>query len=217
MDFFDVRVRFKKQGSARFISHLDLQRFIQRVLKRTGLPIWHTEGFNPHPYVTFALPLSLGQVGLLEVMDFRLTQFVPAKDILLALQKCLTEDICVVSVSEPKHKSKEIAYAHYNIIMRNSASLLSSLKTFLEQDKIITVKKTKKSTAQLDLMPLILNPEIKDDGNNLVLDVILPAGSELNINPSLLLTAFSEYCSCDLSSAFVVRSNILRKDLSEFK
>ena len=57
----DVRLWFQKCGDARYISHLDLSRCMQRALKRSGLPIWYTEGFNPHAYVTFALPLSMGQ------------------------------------------------------------------------------------------------------------------------------------------------------------
>ncbi len=70
---------YKKVGDARYISHLDLSRFMQRSLKRTGLPLWHTEGFNPHPYVTFALPLSVGQSGQRETMDFRLVSPVPTE------------------------------------------------------------------------------------------------------------------------------------------
>ena len=55
----DKRIRFTKTGEAKYISHLDLYRFMLRALKRAKLPVWHTEGFNPHVYVTFALPLSL--------------------------------------------------------------------------------------------------------------------------------------------------------------
>ena len=55
----DVRTVFEKKGRAKYISHLDLNRFMMRAFRRSGLPIWYTEGFNPHPYATFALALSL--------------------------------------------------------------------------------------------------------------------------------------------------------------
>ena len=65
----NVRIRFSKTGRARYISHLDLSRVMQRSLRRAGIPLWYTEGFNRHPYVTFAAPLSLGFEGLQETMD----------------------------------------------------------------------------------------------------------------------------------------------------
>ena len=58
--FYTVRLVFSKTGRARYISHLDLNRTMARVLRRAGIPLWYTEGFNKHPYITFAAPLSLG-------------------------------------------------------------------------------------------------------------------------------------------------------------
>ena len=70
----DVRTVFEKKGRAKYISHLDLNRFMMRAFRRSGLPIWYTEGFNPHPYATFALALSLGFESEYEIMDFSLTE-----------------------------------------------------------------------------------------------------------------------------------------------
>ena len=67
-----VRVWFKKMGMSRFVSHLDLMRAMTRALRRADVPLWYTEGFNPHPYITFALPLSLGMESLCESMDMRI-------------------------------------------------------------------------------------------------------------------------------------------------
>ena len=72
-----IRVLFHKTGRAIYISHLDLTRAMGRALARTQLPVWYTEGFHPHLYMTFALPLSLGVEGLCETMDFWLTEEVP--------------------------------------------------------------------------------------------------------------------------------------------
>ena len=76
-----VRAVFAKRGRAKYISHLDLNRCMQRVFKRSGIPIWYTEGFNPHIYITFALPLSLGYESGVEIMDFNITEGIPFKDI----------------------------------------------------------------------------------------------------------------------------------------
>ena len=66
-----VRISFEKKNEASYISLLDLQRVMQRVLKRSGLPVWHTLGFNPHIYMTFACPLSLGQESECECVDVK--------------------------------------------------------------------------------------------------------------------------------------------------
>ena len=66
-----IRIWFTKTGEAFYISLLDLQRVMQRALKRSGLPVWYTLGFNPHIYMTFAAPLSLGQESLAETVDFK--------------------------------------------------------------------------------------------------------------------------------------------------
>ena len=67
----NVRLFYKKGDRMRFISHLDMTRFMSRLIRRAGLPVWYTEGFNPHAYFNFALPLSLGFESEYEVMDFR--------------------------------------------------------------------------------------------------------------------------------------------------
>ncbi|HBT64885.1 MAG TPA: hypothetical protein DEB10_09535, partial [Ruminococcaceae bacterium] len=81
----EVRIRFRKIGRAKYISHLDLTRTMTRALRRAGIPIWYTEGFNRHPYVTFASPLSLGFEGLCESMDIRLVQDMPMEELVAVL------------------------------------------------------------------------------------------------------------------------------------
>ena len=87
-----VRVWFTKTGEAAYISLLDLQRVMQRALKRSGLPVWYTQGFNPHIYMTFAAPLALGQESLVESLDCRM-ETLPGdwEQARAALQACLPE------------------------------------------------------------------------------------------------------------------------------
>lgn len=95
-DLFAVtaRVFYKKQGRAKYISHLDLVRCISRALKRSKLPVWHTLGFHPHVYLTFALPLALGYESECESMDFRLTETLPMEAVVDRLNAVLPEGIC---------------------------------------------------------------------------------------------------------------------------
>ena len=76
-----VRVFFAKEGRLKYISHLDVTRCLARVFKRSGLPIWYTQGFNPHAYLTFALPLPLGVESRCESFDFRLTEEVSYEEV----------------------------------------------------------------------------------------------------------------------------------------
>ncbi len=217
MDFVDIRVRFKKQGSARFISHLDLSRFMQRALKRSGLPIWHTEGFNPHPYVTFALPLSLGQIGTMEIMDFRLTKYLPAREIFESLQSCITEDVSIVAVYEPKHKAKEITFAQYDIVFPERVNLTNKFNEFVSQGEIMAEKSTKKKNETINLKEQIKEIDILNEDESMKVKVILPAGTQLNINPALLVSSFADYLNEDISPVFISRTGIFLSDMTEFK
>lgn len=87
-EFRTIRLVFSKTGRARYMSHLDLNRAMIRALRRAKLPVWYTEGFNRHPYVTFAAPLSLGYEGLHETMDLRLEEDVPMEELVSVWARC---------------------------------------------------------------------------------------------------------------------------------
>ena len=87
-----VRVFFAKEGRLKYISHLDVTRCLARVFKRSRLPIWYTQGFNPHAYLTFALPLPLGVESCCESFDFRLTEEVSCEEVTDRLNAVLPDD-----------------------------------------------------------------------------------------------------------------------------
>lgn len=206
MDFTDIRVFFKKQGDARYISHLDLSRFMQRSIKRSGLPLWHTEGFNPHPYVTFALPLSVGQAGERETMDFRLTSPVGFDEIKDRLSRCMPRDIIITGVAAPIFKAKEIKSAVYDIELFECLDICDSIKSFFSQDSIIAVKKTKKGEQKkIDIAPDISGLSICAGSDRLNIQMQLPAGSERNINPSLIIKALENYCNREFCPVHITR------------
>ena len=113
--FIDIRVFYKKRGRIKYISHLDMNRCMQRALVRTGLPCWHTEGFNPHLYLTFALPLSLGYESDCEIMDFRLTEEIDLGEVQNRLNAVLPEGLEVYRVALKGEKFDKIVSADYTV------------------------------------------------------------------------------------------------------
>ena len=111
-----VRIWFKKDFECRYISHLDLNRCMLRALHKSKIPIWHTEGFNPHPFATFPLPLSLGFRGVNECMDVKLEdESFPFEEIISRLNGCLPRGLRVFDVTEPVMKAGKIAFASFTI------------------------------------------------------------------------------------------------------
>ena len=112
----NVRIYYKKLRSMKFISHLDMTRFMARLITKSGIPIWYTEGFNQHVYMNFAVPLSLGFEGLYEIMDIRLIdENYSLEDCLQALKGVCPPDIEFVSISEDGAHMKTIGYAQYDL------------------------------------------------------------------------------------------------------
>jgi radical SAM-linked protein len=168
---------FSKTGSARYISHLDLYRAMGRAVKRSGLPVWITEGFNPHIYMTFALPLALGIEGMEESVDLRLTEpmeFARAEE---SLRAVMPPGLSVIRVAEPIRKANQIKKARYEIHTDSP----DKLNDYLSQPQIKIVKKTKKNVQEIDVKPFI-------EWDSPIMT--LPAGSEFNINPWNVLGNF---------------------------
>ena len=112
-----IRVMYKKLGSAVYISHLDIMRTFQRSFKRAGIAVKHTEGFNPHPYISIALPLSLGYNGECEFLDTELLDDMPCEEIVERLNSSLPEGIEALIAYEGGSPVRNIAYSEYEIVL----------------------------------------------------------------------------------------------------
>ncbi len=193
----NVRVWFKKRLECRYISHLDLNRVMIRAIVKSRLPVWRTEGFNVHPYITFALPLSLGFTGEKETMDMRiLDDNLSLSVIKEELNKCLPNGIEVFDVTEPKGKPGSIASAKFKMRLScdeiSTEELYSKLVETLNSDEILVDKKTKKGIKKIDIKEYFKDAKHYDTDNDVVVRVMLPAGSTTNINPTLLVKALNE-------------------------
>lgn len=216
----NVRVFYTKTGRARFISHLDMMRFMTRALKRSGLPVWYTEGFNRHIYTTFALPLSLGFESHCEFMDFRLLpdQF-DMKELADRLNACLTPDIRVTAAAPVGMDPKVITWADFRITFLgcgDEAGLEEAFRRFCAQPEILVEKKTKRSVSTVDIAPLMQLLETTSFADGARADLRLAAGNTMNINPNLVLQAFWEYSAIKPVPVQVLRLRVLDKDFQDF-
>ncbi|MBR2043407.1 MAG: TIGR03936 family radical SAM-associated protein [Clostridia bacterium] len=206
----NVRVFFSKKGRLRFVSHLDMNRFFTRVLRKSGLPIWYTEGFNPHPYLTFALPLSLGFESIYEVLDFRLIEDdFPLEEVKNKLSAVLPEYVEIIKVSEPVMKAGKITAAGFSLCFENEKAA-TEFAAFLATGNVVITKKTKKGDIKVEeVSEKIIS--VKRSNNEVCL--VLPAGND-NLNPSLLVSAFNqkqgrEYSVGYTRTALYGQSNLL--------
>ena len=205
----NVRIFFSKRGRAVYISHLDLYRVFQRAVKRCKLPVWETQGFNPHIYITFALPLALGTEGVCESLDTKLTEELSFEEIRDRLNSALPRDIRILYADEPKIKPTEIAESEYEV---NIDCDFEKLNAFFLQEQIITEKKTKKGISEIDLKPHIRLLELKEG----FVRMRLPSGTEFNINANLVFDAFEKQFGGEIGGINIKRTGIYCKNGENF-
>lgn len=213
-----VRIFFRKSGRAIYISHLDLMRAMTRAFSRSGLPVWYTQGFHPHLYITFALPLSLGTTGLCESMDVRLLEEVPDSEIVLRLNAALPEGLQAVAAGEPVMEPKEIMWADYHVHLRCvPVEGQQALVRFAALDEIPMQKRSKKGMKTVDIKPMLQVLSVEGQPDGLLLTLRCRAGVEINLNPTLALDALAEITGFRADWAAIERFAILNGALEEFK
>ncbi len=183
-----LRIRFEKRGRARFISHLDLNRCMSRALRRAKIPVWYTQGFNPHPYITFALPLSLFFESTCETMDLRLEGDMMPDEIKERLNGQMPEGLCVQDVFEPRMQAKEIVSASYSVVLEypelSAAEIKQMWEGLLACPALPVEKKSKRGMREIDMKPFFTQAETEMADGVLSLRVLLPAGQQETVNPS---------------------------------
>lgn len=190
-----VRMRFMKTGRAKYISHLDLIRCLQRAVCRAKLPAAYSEGFHPHMQTSFATTLPLGFTGTGELMDLELSEPLPCETVMERLNAVLPEGIRILEAGKGQLAFKKLAYARYTVRIpcEDAAVLHRSFDSFCAQPEIITEKRTKKGgTKEVDLKPMLEVTAVTEQPDALEVELCLPAGSIANLNPMLLLDAWKK-------------------------
>ena len=219
---YSIRMFFEKSGPAIYISHLDLMRCFERCIRRAGIPLWYTEGFNPRPFLTFALPLSLGITGLNESVDLKLVEDMPLDEVQRRINECLPTGIHINSISEPVKKNTAIAASIYDITLScddlSAGDLCSRLSDFLSRESIVITKlNKKKKQVESDLKPHIKSFSADTDGESVRLNITLSSGCTENCNPTLVLDTFASQCSIAELDYSVTRVDVLDADGASFR
>lgn len=215
----NVRIWFKKTDECKYISHLDLNRCMMRAIKKAKIPLWYTEGFNPHPFIVFTSALSLGISGLNESFDIKLLDDaeMTKEEIIDSMNNGLPKGIRITDVTEPVDKASEVAFASFSIKMYDdNGNAMNLINNFLSQDEILQEKKSKKGVNVINLKEYIKEINIQNLNGIILIDIILPAGNSQNINPLLILSAFEKYCNYKYHYD-ISRCNLLKTDLTKFE
>ena len=218
------RLRFEKTGRAKWLSHLDLMRTIQRVFPRAGVQIRHTEGFNPHAYISVALPLSVGMESYCELLDFELTDNTPHGSLPELLTSKLPEGIRVLEAYEATQKLKELSWLRiagaleYDAL-QNTADMAGKLNEFFKKPSLMVTKRTKrKEEAQIDLIPMIKELTFTEQTPHKVAVTAVVAAQNPSLNPAMLLAALKQHVP-ELSPDFAAftRLEVYDKDMKVFR
>ena len=190
-----VRIKFRKYGVLKFIGHLDVMRFFQKMMRRAEIPIAFTGGYSPHMIMSFAAPLGVGTTSLGEYFDMELTETVPTKEIEERLNAVMVDGVSVCSARQVEDGKAStamalVAAADYFVQFREgkepAASWREKLDEFISQKEIIVTKKTKRSEKTIDIRPYIY--EMHLDGEGVFMQ--LASASSNYTKPELVMDTF---------------------------
>ena len=159
------RALFEKTGNAVFISHLDLMRLFQRAFKRGGMSLTHTQGYNPRPSVSIALPLSVGVQSHCELLDFELEGNAPdCEKILEVLNSKLVEGVTVKEVYENGQKIKHLTYLDCVVTLEYDQGIpegaVEAISALFARDEVMVEKRSKNGISEQNIIPMIRKMEV---------------------------------------------------------
>ena len=192
---------FSKTGYIRFTSHLDLLRLFKRAFRRAGIAVSYSQGFNPHPRMSFCQPLSLGYEGLQEIIEFQTDSDRDRRSWISDMQACLPDGIELIKLGLIADGQKTLAgsvdSADYDIFFPVPYGLKdfdAELKAFISQDEITVDKKMKSGKIQpVDIKGKIRSLTASSEDGKLLLSCCLDSGSMSNLSPELLIKAFTAF------------------------
>lgn len=213
-----IRLRFSKLGRAKYISHLDLIRCLQRAICRANIPVAYSNGFHPHMQMSFASTLSLGFTSTGEILDLTVTEPLPPEEILARLNAALPQGIRMEEAGAPVSACRELAFADYLVEIPCTApvALLASFDSLLAQPEILVEKKTKKGLRQVDIRPMLEVLEKSTTEECLVLKLRLTAGNRGGLNPTLVVQALLKGTEIQVEMPHYCRIGLLTSEKVKF-
>lgn len=189
-----IRIKFLKSGALKYIGHLDVMRYFQKLMRRADIPIAYSEGFSPHQIMSFAMPLGIGDESKGEYVDIEISQHISSNEAIRRLNDASVPEIRVLSFREiPDGKAynamSSITAASYEIRFRDDVEIdfdvFKSFESLMSQDEIIVTKQSKKSETTLDIKPFIYEYSCSSN----VITMLVSCGSVMNIRPELVIKA----------------------------
>ncbi|MBC5995675.1 DUF2344 domain-containing protein [Romboutsia ilealis] len=216
-----IRVKFKKEGDMIYISHLDLQKLLQRAFRRADVELSYSQGYNPHPKMSYGNALALGTESYGEYVDIEIEEEISVEEFLTRLNKELPEGIEFIKAEEIEPGTPSLAsiieYGEYlfNIELENPLSkefVKSRIADFMNKEEIMITKKNKKGKiVESNIRPMIKFFDILSlDENNLTLIGTIATGSKANLNTNIFIPKILEMLDIDMDPLDV---DILRRDL----
>ena len=199
-----ARIKFRKYGVMKFIGHLDVMRFFQKVMRRADIPIAFTGGFSPHMIMSFANPLGVGVTSDGEYFDIELTEEIDMQAAVARMNETVVEGIEIVNMVPISDDKKQtgmsiVAAADYLSSVKNGElpeDWKKKAEGFMSQPSISIIKKTKKSEKEVDIKPMIYKFEVHDDS----VYMLVATGSVENLKPELVMQALCNFLSVDTQS-----------------
>ena len=191
------RALFEKTGNAVWMSHLDLMRLLQRAFKRAGLHLKHTQGFNPRPSVSIALPLSVGIESRCELLDFTLdTNDVDVTNLPQMLNEKLIPGVRVLAAYADGRKLKDLTHMAVTVSFTYDTGIPAgaedAIRNLFAKESVIVPKKGKNGTIDQDIIPMIRRINVAGEGNCVILDAVICCQNP-TLNPMQLAGAVELY------------------------
>lgn len=221
---FKARMRFAKEGRAKYISHLDLMHTMQRAMARCQMPLWFTEGFNQHAYVSVALPLSTGYSGEYEFLDFNLlSENVPINAV-EALNAVFPEGLRAIEIyplADGGMPLRDIAWSKYRITWSFAdgvpADFAENVNKLFTQPTVEIVKRSKRGEKTVNMRELMNGFALTEQDGQVIAGVVTAAGNN-NMSPEYLTRAIAQYLpQYEISSAAYHRLCVYNDKMQAFR
>jgi len=184
------RIRFARTGSIAYVGHLDMMRAFERAIRRTDLPLLHSQGYNPRPMLVFALPIGVGIHTTDDYVDIAMSRPVEPREVIDALASKLPPDLSVLSVqSLPESVGSIMAAVTTASYVLEAPGIVEASERLFGHNEVVVDKQSKGKTRSLDIRPLIHRVRPCDASDPDRVEIVVSAGSKENLRPDLFLAA----------------------------
>ena len=210
-------LEFQKSDTVRHLGLLDLQRTMQRALRRSGLPVRYSSGFNPHIVMSFASALSSGIPGDAELLDVSLSGEITEEECIASMSRVLPPTLKATRIRLVDDRFPKVgaAFEQSEYLIRLygdcSETIAKAIPSFLQETQIMALRKTKRQETMVNIRPMIheLTPDYDDAANTLTLKARVSFVEAATLKPELMLCALAEYAQTQLPRHEIRRTRLL--------